>query len=166
MRLQLKLGVVAITAALTATAAPSAVQATVIADDPVYTGRFSNVAVDGVDVIELFAGTVTKGEEQFQTLYKGAEWRFSSQENLERFIADPAAFAPQYGGYCAWAIADGKYAKGSAKHWAIVDGKLYLNYNRSIQKKWNKDTTGFIERGDAQWSTLQGETSEPAGYGS
>ena len=90
-------------------------------------------------------------------MYNGAEFRFASQENLDLFLSAPETYAPQYGGYCAWAIADGNYAKGSAKHWAIVDGKLYLNYNKSIQKKWNKDRPGFIKRGDAQWTELQGE---------
>ena len=144
-----------------------AVAAPVFAEAPIYTPKKNNVAVQGYDPVAYFTdGEPTKGTKDYKTTYMGAEFHFASQENLDTFTANPEAYAPQYGGYCAWAIADGKYAKGSAKHWAIVDGKLYLNYNRSIQKKWNKDTAGFIERGDAQWSTLQGETSEPAGYGS
>ena len=133
------------------------VAAPAIAEDAVYTSRWSNVAVQGYDPVAYFtAGEPTKGSDDFSTVYQGAEFRFASQENLETFLADPDAYAPQYGGYCAWAIADGKYAKGNAKNWAIVDGKLYLNYNSSIQKKWNKDRAGFISRGDAQWTNLQG----------
>ena len=132
-------------------AAPSA-----IAEAPIYTPKKNNVAVQGYDPVAYFtAGKPTKGSADFTTEYLGADFRFSSQENLDAFLADPTAYAPQYGGYCAWAMADGKYAKGSAKHWRIVDGKLYLNYNKSIQKKWNKDISGFISRGDAQWTALQ-----------
>ena len=134
-----------------------AVAAPAFAEDPVYTSRWSNIAVQGYDPVAYFTkGEPVEGSSEFSTKYMGAEFRFASQENLDLFLADPQAYAPQYGGYCAWAIADGKYAKGSAKHWAIVDGKLYLNYNKSIQKKWNKDRPGFITSGDAQWNKLQG----------
>ena len=135
-----------------------AAAAPAFAEDPVYTSRWSNVAVQGYDPVAYFTlGEPTKGSDDFSTTYMGAEFRFASQANLDAFLAEPTRYAPQYGGYCAWAIADGQYAKGNAKNWAIVDGKLYLNYNKSIQKKWDKDRAGFITRGDAQWTELQGE---------
>ena len=141
-----------------------AVAAPVFAEAPIYTPKKNNVAVQGYDPVAYFVdGEPTKGTDAYKTDYMGAEFRFASQENLDAFTENPEAYAPQYGGYCAWAIAKGKYAKGSAKHWAIVDGKLYQNYNKSIQRKWNKDTEGFIENGDEQWSSLQGTTSGAAG---
>ena len=79
---------------------------------------------------------------------------FSSEENLNLFLANPAKYAPQYGGYCAWAVAQGQTAKGDARRWAVVDGKLYLNYNKGIQKRWNKDRAGFIASGDENWPTV------------
>ena len=137
-----------------------AVAAPAFAEDPVYTSRWSNVAVQGYDPVAYFTiGAPTEGSKNFSTTYMGAEFRFVSQENLDLFLANPTAYAPQYGGYCAWAIADGDYAKGNAKNWAIVDGKLYLNYNKSIQKKWDKDRAGFITAGDQQWRILQGDNS-------
>lgn len=130
------------------------------AEDPVYTSRWSNTALQGYDPVAYFTiGEATEGSKKFSTTYMGAEFQFASQENLDLFIANPETYAPQYGGYCAWAISQGNYAKGNAKNWAIVDGKLYLNYNKSIQKKWDKDRAGFITSGDAQWSTLQGGSS-------
>ena len=133
-----------------------AVSAPAFAEDAVYTSRWSNVAVQGYDPVAYFTiGEPTKGSGNYSTTYNGAEFRFVSQSNLDTFLADPEAYAPQYGGYCAWAIADGKYAKGNAKNWAIVNGKLYLNYNSSIQKKWDSDRAGFISRGDVQWTNLQ-----------
>ena len=125
------------------------------AEPAIYTGRFSNVAVEGHDPVAYFTdGAPVKGSKEFSTTYMGAEFRFATAENLETFLSDPAAYAPQYGGYCAWAMADGQHAKGDADYWRIVDGKLYLNYNKGIQKKWEADIPGFIEKADAQWANI------------
>ncbi len=123
--------------------------------DPVYTGTFSNLAVQGYDTVAYFTdGEPVKGSKMFSTLYKGAEFRFASQEHLDAFLAMPEKYAPQYGGYCAWAVAQGYTAKGSAKHWKIVDGKLYLNYNASVQEDWDADIESFIKSGDANWPSV------------
>ena len=137
-------------------AAPVAVIAPAAsAEPPIYTGTFSNTAIQGYDPVAYFSeGKPVKGSKDYTTEYMGAEFRFASAANRDAFLADPAAYAPQYGGYCAWAMADGKYAKGDADHWKIVDGKLYLNYNASIAKKWNADIPGFIEKADEHWADL------------
>lgn len=133
---------------ITLTAAPAAFAG----QDPVYTGRFDNLAVQGYDPVAYFTeGKPVKGDKAFTTQYNGANFRFASQNNLDAFLADPEKYAPQYGGYCAWAMADGKFAKGDADYWAIVDGKLYLNYNANIQKKWNADRAGFISSANGHW---------------
>ncbi len=122
------------------------------AADPVYTGRFSDVAVDGYDAVAYFTeGAPVKGSSEYEYDYMGATWRFSSAENLEAFKADPTAYAPQYGGYCAWAVSQNYTARGNPKNWRIVDGKLYLNYNDEIQQRWEQDVSGFIALGDANW---------------
>ena len=150
MRLRSILFAAALVAVPTITVAPSA-----LAEPAVYTGRFSNVAVQGYDPVAYFTvGEPTKGSKDFSTEYEGAEFRFASQENLDAFLADPQAYAPQYGGYCAWAIAQGSLAKGDARRWKIVDGKLYLNYNKKVQADWEADIPGFIEQGDANWPSL------------
>ncbi|MEZ5953062.1 MAG: YHS domain-containing (seleno)protein [Hyphomonas sp.] len=123
------------------------------AEPPIYTARFSNLAVQGYDPVAYFTdGMPVKGSDAFTTEYMGATFQFSSAANRDAFVADPAKFAPQYGGYCAWAMADGNYAKGDAKFWRIVDGKLYLNYNAGVQKKWVKDIPGFISKADTEWA--------------
>ncbi|MEM0985963.1 MAG: YHS domain-containing (seleno)protein [Pseudomonadota bacterium] len=143
-------------ATLVATAAMVTTPQAAFADkDPVYTGRFSNVAVQGHDPVAYFTdGAPVKGSKDFSTEYEGAEFRFASQDNLDTFLADPAAYAPQYGGYCAWAVSQGYTAKGDADHWRIVDGKLYLNFNRQIQERWEGDIPGFIQAGDTNWPTV------------
>lgn len=118
----------------------------------VYTGTFSSLAVGGYDTVAYFkAGRPAAGNDQFSTQYKGATWRFASKENLDAFVAKPMAYAPQYGGYCAWAVAQGYTASGDPQVWKIVGGKLYLNYDRSVQAKWEKDIPGFIAKGDRNW---------------
>ncbi len=125
------------------------------AKDPVYTGRFSSVAVDGYDPVAYFTnGEPTKGRKEFSTEYNGAEWRFVSADNLAAFKKSPEAYAPQYGGYCAWAVSQNYTARGNPMNWTIVDGKLYLNYNDEIQERWNKDIPGFIAAGDKNWPSV------------
>ena len=129
--------------------------ATVSADPAVYTGLFSDRAVSGYDTVAYFTeGRPVKGERRFSTEYEGATWLFSSAENLARFEADPEAYAPQYGGYCAWAVSQGYTASGDPDNWAIEDGKLYLNYNDDVQATWNEDRAGFIELADGNWPSV------------
>lgn len=122
------------------------------ADEPeIYTGR-NGLAVGGYDTVAYFSqNEPVKGSADFTLDYKSATWRFSSQENLAAFKADPQAFAPRYGGYCAWAVAMGKLVKGNPKVWTIHEGALYLNVNKDTQKKWLKDIPGFIEKADENW---------------
>ena len=130
----------------------SVFSATAFAKDPVYTGALSALAVDGRDPVAYFTdGKPLKGDKKFSTEYNGAEWRFSSAENLEAFKAAPEKYAPQYGGYCAWAVSQNYTARGNPENWKIVDGKLYLNYNDEIQKRWEADIPGFIAAADQNW---------------
>ena len=125
------------------------------AKDPVYTGAFSSTAVDGYDPVAYFTdGAPTKGSKEFTYEYNGAEWRFASAENLEAFKADPEAYAPQYGGYCAWAVSQNYTARGNPNNWSIVEGKLYLNYNDKVQETWSQDIPGFIALADENWPSV------------
>jgi YHS domain-containing protein len=151
----MKLRTLLVATALTITPVVIATPAAFADKDPVYTGRFSNTAVEGHDAVAYFTqGKPVKGSKDFSTEYQGAEFRFASAENLATFKADPAKYAPQYGGYCAWAVSQGMTAKGDADHWAIVDGKLYLNYNKKIQETWNEDRPGFITTANAEWPNV------------
>jgi YHS domain-containing protein len=122
---------------------------------PIYTPVLNNVAVEGHDAVAYFTDKrPVKGSPEFKTTYKGAEFRFASAENLAKFRANPTAYAPQYGGYCAWAVSQGYTAKGAANHWKVVNGKLYLNYNADVQATWSKDVPGFIAKADTNWPTV------------
>lgn len=143
-------------AALAFASAPMLVLPTAaIAEPPVYTGLFSDVAVQGHDPVAYFnEGRPVKGTKAFSAEHQGATFRFANAANRDAFVANPEKYAPQYGGYCAWAVSQGYHAKGDARFWKIVDGKLYLNYDASVQKTWESDIPGFIESGDANWPKL------------
>ncbi len=128
------------------------VQPAMAAKPQIYTGFLSSYAVGGYDPVAYFSERrPVEGSSKFEINYKGATWRFASRQNLERFRADPEAYAPQYGGYCAWAVSQGYTAKGDPKYWRIVGGKLYLNYDASVQRRWERDVPGFIRRADGSW---------------
>lgn len=122
--------------------------------DPVNT-NWRGWAVRGYDPVAYFVdGHATEGKSEFTTSWQGATWRFASAEHRDRFVADPEAYAPQYGGYCAYAVARGETANIDPEAWRIVSGKLYLNYDKEIQAKWERDVPGFIARADQNWPRL------------
>lgn len=111
------------------------------------------VAIRGYDPVAYFTeGRPLMGDPAHSAEYMGAEWHFASDGNRAAFVADPQAYAPQYGGYCAWAVAaKDAPAPIDPTAWKVVDGKLYLNYDHDIQALWEEDVPGFIVQGDANW---------------
>ena len=110
------------------------------------------VAIKGYDPVAYFVSKApTKGQKSITHRWKGSEWRFASSANRDKFIKDPTKYAPQFGGYCSWAVSQGYTASIDPKAWRIVDGKLYLNYSQRIQKKWAADIPGNIRKGNANW---------------
>ncbi len=127
------------------------------AEPPVFTGLVAGVAVGGYDPVAYFTqGKPVKGSADVTTSYEGATWRFASAENRAAFQADPVKYAPQFGGYCAYAVALGHTAKAEPDAWTIHDGKLYLNYDKSVQALWEKDIPGYIAKADANWPGVLG----------
>ncbi len=118
---------------------------------PVYQSN-SGTAIDGTDPISYYTeGRPVAGDAGITHDWNGATWRFTSTENRDRFAASPEKYAPQYGGYCAWAVSQGYTASTDPDAWSIVDGKLYLNYSKGVQKKWEGDVPGHIASGDRNW---------------
>ena len=128
-----------------------------LSDDAGSTTYFAQdgVALRGADPVAYFTqGEAVIGSADLAHDWAGVTWHFASAAHREAFRADPEAYAPQYGGYCAWAVSQGYTAKGDAKHWRIVDGKLYLNYNADVKDRWEGDIPGFIASADKQWPTI------------
>ena len=132
-----------------ACAAPLAALA---ASPEIYTGLVKGVAVGGYDPVAYFtAHKPVQGQGDILYAWKGVTWRFASEKNRDTFKANPEKYAPQYGGYCAYAVAKGGTAKGDPQVWTIVGGKLYLNLSPAVQKLWEKDIPGYIKAADKNW---------------
>ncbi len=118
----------------------------------------SNTAIQGYDPVAYFKESKpVKGKNEFSYVWKGATWNFFNSQNLSEFKSNPEAFAPQYGGYCAYGVAEGHKAPTSPDAWTIVDGKLYLNYDKGVKALWSKDQKGFIKMADKNWDTVKKE---------
>jgi len=120
----------------------------------VYTSWLNDDAIGGYDVVSFYSGKPLIGKELYQTEYKSIVWSFSSRANLELFQTNPEVFLPQYGGHCAWAIANGKLAKGSPENWHVRDGRLFLTFNKRIQTQWERDIPKYITKADKSWPNL------------
>ena len=118
----------------------------------------SEIAIRGYDTVAYFTeGEPVDGSDEFTTEWMDATWRFASQEHLDLFEADPERYAPQYGGYCAYGVANDALVKIEPELFTIRDDKLYLNFDDDVQASWEEDIPGFIEQADAKFDALLAE---------
>ena len=109
-------------------------------------------AIRGYDPVAYFTlGEPTEGDKKFTTRWQGGIYKFASADNLALFKSDPERYAPQYGGYCAYAVAKGSTAQIDPEAWTIVNGKLYLNFSPAIKQRWSQDIQGHIRTADRNW---------------
>lgn len=127
------------------------------ADAPIYS-HAKKGAIKGADTVAYFSlqpgDKALIGSDEFTHEWNGATWKFVSAENRDSFAADPEAYAPQFGGYCAFAVSHNFTKPINPNKWKIVDGKLYLNLNSIAYRRWQKDQDAAIERGHANWPTV------------
>jgi hypothetical protein len=115
------------------------------------------VALGGTDPVAYFTeGRPVRGRPEHALIWRGATWHFASAANRAAFEADPRAHAPQFGGWCAWAVAEGYTAPTDPGAWAIEGGRLYLNFDRRVQRRWERDIPGHIARAEANWPAVLG----------
>jgi YHS domain-containing protein len=113
------------------------------------------VAIDGYDPVAYFTdGEPVIGTPCFEMDYQGTAYRFSSEENLDRFAQDPVAFLPQLGGYSVFGMAQGKRYDVNPKSFDIIDGKLYLSRNAKVRQLWQANPDGYLDRAEENWRAL------------
>ena len=113
------------------------------------------VALHGHDAVSYFTdGKAVLGAAQFEHQWHGARWRFSSAANRDAFAKAPEKYAPQFGGYCAWAVSRNYTADIDPNAFAVVNGKLYVNYSTAVQVRWRVDRDGNITKAEANWPGL------------
>ena len=115
----------------------------------------TDTAINGYDSVAYFTKNApVKGLDAHTFEYKGAKWKFSSDANLELFKGNPEKYAPQYGGYCAYGVANDGLVKVDPDQFTVYEGKLYLNYDDSVRKDWLKDIPGNIRKADGKFQAL------------
>jgi YHS domain-containing protein len=118
----------------------------------------AGVALRGTDPVGYFAaGKPVAGTSAFQSKWEGATYHFASAANKAAFDAEPGKYAPKYGGFCAYAASQGYKADADPNAWKIVDGKLYVNYNKAVGLVWQARQASFIESGDKNWPKVQSQ---------
>ena len=117
--------------------------------------HLKNAALGGYDAVAYFTEKVAKvGDPSITLKWNGADWLFSSAENMKLFAASPEKYAPQYGGHCAYAAAKGAIAPGDPLAWTVVKDKLYVNLSPAIREEWSQDIPGNIVQADKNWPNL------------
>ena len=115
----------------------------------------SDLALRGYDAVAYWSeGKPVQGLTTFEYRWMNAVWRFASAEHRDQFSKEPERYAPQFGGYCAYAVSQGHTADGDPNVWRIVDGRLYLNYSSQVKKLWEQDVPGYIAKGRQNWPAV------------
>lgn len=121
----------------------------------------NDIAIKGYDPVSYFtAGKPVKGSGQYTATYRGAIYQFSSAKNRDLFRSAPERYAPQFGGYCAMGVALEKKLDTDPLAYKVVDGKLYLNLNAAVQKKWLTDVPGYIDSAEDNWVDIKRQSAE------
>ncbi|MCV6586689.1 MAG: YHS domain-containing protein [Marinibacterium sp.] len=119
----------------------------------------TGLALRGYDPVAYFTdGAPTEGDLNITAVYNDATYRFASEENKATFEANPEAYAPAYGGFCAFGTAMGFKFDGDPEVWKIVDNRLYLNLSPAVQERWETDVPGFIDQAETQWDVIEDKT--------
>lgn len=116
----------------------------------------NGIAIGGYDVVAFFTDSKPiMGNKSFSYQWQDVSWYFASQQHLDSFRLSPEKYAPQYGGYCAYGTSEGHKAPTEIDTWKIVDGKLFFNYNKAVQKLWLKDQQNLIKKADERWPLIK-----------
>ncbi|MBI3498854.1 MAG: hypothetical protein HY058_16270 [Proteobacteria bacterium] len=114
------------------------------------------LALGGYDVVAYFTDDKpVRGLAEFASVFQSVTYRFRSAANRDRFLADPLRYLPAYGGYSAYGVANGVLAPGDPEQFAIVEGRLYVNFSKSVHSQWLRDPAFYIARADQNWLTLR-----------
>jgi YHS domain-containing protein len=110
------------------------------------------LALKGHDPVAFFTqGRPVAGDYRYESNYNGTRYRFASAENKKLFDTDPARYVPQFGGFCAYGVSRGYAVDVELDAFQIVDGRLLMQYDKSVRDRFNQDTEGNLKRADANW---------------
>lgn len=119
------------------------------------------LAIEGYDPVSYFDGQPKKGDKAITTEYEGIVYRFTSEANRDRFLAEPNHFKPAYGGWCATAMASGEKVAINPTNYKLVNGRLMLFYKSLLvnaRNDWDKNEAKLLPEADAHWREISGES--------
>lgn len=115
----------------------------------------NGVILKGYDAVAFHTQKApVKGSASYTAAHDGAIYQFASAANRDAFKANPAKYAPAYGGYCAMGVAVGKKLDGDPAAFSVVDGKLYLNVSPDVRSMWAKDVPGNERKAQRNWTQV------------
>lgn len=116
----------------------------------------NGLAIGGTDPVAYFThARPMPGNPALTHDHAGATWRFMNEMTRDAFAADPEMYAPQYGGFCAWAIAaQGTLVSTDPDSWAIENDRLFLTHDTATKSKWDANRAGFIQQADLRWPRI------------
>lgn len=121
----------------------------------IYVNSVTGIAINGYDPVAYFTeGRHMEGRAEFEVIWKDVPWRFFSAQNRDMFLSAPEDYAPQYGGYGAFAMAHNEIVITAPNAWAIYQGKLYLSSSRGVRERWWHAPDDLIEKADGFWSDV------------
>lgn len=127
-----------------------------VAGDVVF--QDDGIAIGGYDPVSYHTmQKATKGESQHTYRWNNTSWHFASQSNKDLFSANPEKYAPEYGGFCAYAVSKDALAPTDPHAWTVRDNKLYLNYSMSVRNTWKKNVENYIRLADKNWIRLKNQ---------
>lgn len=134
-----------------------------VAAVPVFAGdvTHSTPGISGYDPVAYFTdGKPVRGSGYHVATHEGVTYAFANADHRKLFIANPKQYLPAFGGYCAYGVAVGKKFVADPEVWKVLDGKLYLNLDKDIQQKWEKDIPGHIKKATANWSDIKDKSPD------
>lgn len=118
----------------------------------------NGVAIQGYDAVAYhLQQKAVKGSRDLTHVWRGVTWQFESGENRDRFARSPEEFVPEFGGFCAYGVSRGYAVDIDPQAFAIVDGRLYLNYSKRVQATWNQNRAGYIEKARQNWPKVSAD---------
>lgn len=121
-----------------------------------YNTLYAGLGAKGFNVVAYFTdGKAVPDSDRYTSDFGGVKWQFANRQHRDLFAADPLKYAPQYGGFCSWGVAEGKLFDVDPQNgWTIAGGKLYLNFNADINATFAKDAQGFVNMANRNWPML------------
>lgn len=125
------------------------------ASEPIATDSFG-VAIKGYDTVAYFTeGRALKGKKEFEFSWQGARWYFANTSHRDLFAANPERYVPKFGGFCSSGLSRGMKVTADPEAWTIVDGRLYLKFNKAVRDRWRQNTAENIKKAEKNWDNIR-----------